>query len=67
MLVGRFLTHYFILVAINIANLSFCSVSSLSLVPKRDEVTGGWRGLHNEEFLNLHLSSSQIIKSGRMT
>jgi hypothetical protein len=29
--------------------------------PKRDEVTGGWRGLHNEEFHNLY-SSSIIIR-----
>jgi hypothetical protein len=37
--------------------------------PKRDEVTGGWRKLHNEELHNLYSSSSiiRIIKSGRMT
>jgi hypothetical protein len=36
--------------------------------PKRDEVTGGWRKLHNEEFHNLHSSPSIIrtIKSKRM-
>jgi hypothetical protein len=28
--------------------------------PKRDEVTGGWRKLHNEELHNLH--SSSIIR-----
>jgi hypothetical protein len=28
--------------------------------PKRDEVTGGWRKLHNEELHNLN-SSSRII------
>jgi hypothetical protein len=36
--------------------------------PKRDEVTGGWRKLHNEELHNLY-SSSRIIrmmKSRRM-
>jgi hypothetical protein len=35
--------------------------------PKRDEVTGGWRKLHNE-FLSLYSSSSIIItmKSRRM-
>jgi hypothetical protein len=27
---------------------------------KRDEVTGGWRKLHNEEFHNLHSSQSTI-------
>jgi hypothetical protein len=35
--------------------------------PKRDEVTGGWRELHNEELRNLYSSQSTIrmIKSGR--
>jgi hypothetical protein len=35
--------------------------------PKRDEVIGGWRKLHNEEFHNLHSSRSiiRIIKSRR--
>jgi hypothetical protein len=30
--------------------------------PKRDEVTGGWRKLHNEELRNLY-SSPSIIKT----
>jgi hypothetical protein len=36
--------------------------------PKRDEVTGGWRKLHNEELHNLHSFPSiiKIIKSRRM-
>jgi hypothetical protein len=36
--------------------------------PKRDEVIGGWRKLHNEELHNLHSSPSiiRIIKSMRM-
>jgi hypothetical protein len=36
--------------------------------PKRDEVTGGWRILHNEELHNLYSSPSVIrmIKSRRM-
>ena len=36
--------------------------------PKRDEVTGGWRELHNEEFNDLYSSSSivQVIKSRRI-
>jgi hypothetical protein len=36
--------------------------------PKRDEVTGGWRGLHNEELHNLCSSPSiiRMIKSRRM-
>jgi hypothetical protein len=32
---------------------------------KRDEVTGGWRKLHNEELYNLYTSPS-IIKSRKM-
>jgi hypothetical protein len=36
--------------------------------PKRDEVTGGWRTLHNEELHNLYSSPSilRMIKSRRM-
>jgi hypothetical protein len=36
--------------------------------PKRDEETGGWRKLHNEELHNLYSSPSiiRIIKSRRM-
>jgi hypothetical protein len=36
--------------------------------PKRDEVTEGWRKLHNEEFRDLYSSPSiiRIIKSRRM-
>jgi hypothetical protein len=36
--------------------------------PKRDEVTGGWRKLHNEELHNLHSSPSiiRLIKSRRL-
>jgi hypothetical protein len=36
--------------------------------PKRDEVTGGWRKLHNEELLNFYSSPSVIrmIKSRRI-
>jgi hypothetical protein len=36
--------------------------------PKRDEVTGGWRKLHNEELHNLYSTPSivKIIKSRRM-
>jgi hypothetical protein len=38
------------------------------LGPKRDEVTGGWRKLHNKELHNLYSSPSiiRIIKSRRM-
>jgi hypothetical protein len=36
--------------------------------PKRYEVTGEWRKLHNEELHDLYYSSSiiRIMKSGRM-
>jgi hypothetical protein len=36
--------------------------------PKRDEVTGEWRKLHNEELHDLYSSSSiiRIMKSRRM-
>jgi hypothetical protein len=36
--------------------------------PKRDEVTGGWRKLRNEELHNLYSSPSivRMIKSRRM-
>jgi hypothetical protein len=36
--------------------------------PKRDEVTGGWTKLHNEELRNLYSSPSinRMIKSRRM-
>jgi hypothetical protein len=36
--------------------------------PKRDEVTGGWRELHNEELQNFYSSLSiiRIIKSRRI-
>jgi hypothetical protein len=37
--------------------------------PKRDEVTGDWRKLHNEELHNLYSSPStiRIIKSRRVS
>jgi hypothetical protein len=36
--------------------------------PERDEVTGGWRKLHNEEIHNLHSAPRiiRIIKSRRI-
>jgi hypothetical protein len=36
--------------------------------PKRDEVTGGWRKLHNEELHGLYYSTSivRMIKGRRM-
>jgi hypothetical protein len=37
--------------------------------PKRDEVTGEWRRLHNDEFRTLYSSSNiiRVIKSRRKT
>jgi hypothetical protein len=37
-------------------------------VPKRDDVTGDWRKLHNEELHNLYSSPNiiRMIKSKRM-
>jgi hypothetical protein len=39
-----------------------------TLGPKRDEVTGGWRKLHNEELHNLYSCPSiiRVIKSRKM-
>jgi hypothetical protein len=36
--------------------------------PKREEVAGGWRRMHNEELHNLYASLNiiRMIKSGRM-
>jgi hypothetical protein len=36
--------------------------------PKRDEETGGWKKLHNEELHNLYFSTDiiRMIKSSRM-
>ena len=37
--------------------------------PKRDEITGEWRRLHNEEFNDLYCSPNiiRVIKSRRIT
>jgi hypothetical protein len=54
------------------SNLATAITASLVLRrifgPKRDEETGGWRKLHNEELHNLHSSQSIItmIKLRRM-
>jgi hypothetical protein len=36
--------------------------------PKREEVTGGWRKLHNEELLNFHASTNiiRVVTSRRI-
>jgi Leucine-rich repeat (LRR) protein len=43
-------------------------VLRITFESKRDEVTGGWRKLHNEELRNLYSSRNKIreIKSRRM-
>jgi hypothetical protein len=43
-------------------------VLSRLFVPRRDEVTGEWRKLHNEELNGLYCSSNvvRVIKSKRM-
>jgi hypothetical protein len=50
--------------------LKYIPVSELKKIygPKRDEVTGEWGKLHNEEFRDLYSSPSiiRIIKSRRM-
>jgi hypothetical protein len=32
--------------------------------PKRDEVRGGWRKLHKEEFYKFYCSSVSMVKGG---
>jgi hypothetical protein len=55
-----------------IEGLSNCNILYCFLVkpfgPKRDEVTGGWRKLHNEELHGLYSSPSivRVIKARRM-
>jgi hypothetical protein len=34
--------------------------------PKRNEVTGDWRKLHNEELRNLYSTPNRMMKSRRM-
>jgi hypothetical protein len=47
---------------------SYLFKSCNAVIPKRDEVTGGWRKLHNEELHNLYSSPSiiRVIESRRM-
>jgi hypothetical protein len=37
-----------------------------TFAPKRDEITGEWRKLHNEEHIDLYFSPNIVIKSRRM-
>jgi hypothetical protein len=52
--------------------MTFCQSENRVLrrifVPKREEVMGGWRRLHNEELHNLYASPNviRVIKSSRM-
>jgi hypothetical protein len=48
--------------------LSTGAITRLIFGPKRDEVTGGWRKLHNEELHNLYSSPNiiRMITSRRM-
>jgi hypothetical protein len=49
-------------------NFKLCVYTVYLFEPKRDEVTGDWRKLHNEETHNLYSSPNiiRIIKSRRM-
>jgi hypothetical protein len=63
---------YLFSININLFNCSrdcFCNRVLRSIfVPKRDEVTGGWRKLHNKELHNLYSTPSiiRMIKLRRM-
>jgi hypothetical protein len=52
----------------NRTKLIFLCISKTIFGPKRDEVTEGWRKLHNENLHNLYLSPNTIrmIKSRKM-
>jgi hypothetical protein len=52
-----------------VGKLCLRTVLTRKLGPKRDEVTGGWRKLHNNELHKLYSSPSiiRMIKSRRMS
>jgi hypothetical protein len=49
----------------NCTDLDFIFISNFEFGPKRDEVTGGWRKLHNEELHDLYSTpnTERVIKS----
>jgi hypothetical protein len=49
-------------------NKSCCTQANAVFVPKREQLTGGWREIHNEELHNFYSSPNIIrtIKSKRM-
>jgi hypothetical protein len=51
-----------------IRSITNCTFHYRVLEPRRDEVTGGWRKLHNEELHNLYSSPSisRMIKPRKM-
>jgi hypothetical protein len=56
---------------VSLSELEVINLSELYLLifgPKRDEVTGDWRKLHNKELRDLYSSPSiiRIVKSRRM-
>jgi hypothetical protein len=52
----------------HILNIFVLCIINQIFGPKRDEVTGGWRKLHNEELHGLYSSPSivRVIKARRM-
>jgi hypothetical protein len=53
---------------LSLGRLAVFDIRVIIFGPKRDEATGGWRKLHNEELHNLYSSTNmiRIIKSRRM-
>src|SRR5215468_8887461 len=63
-IIGKFCLNYFSFVIVVFENRVLRRVFG----PKRDDVTGEWRKLHNEELKDLYSSPSivRVIKSRRM-